>query len=537
MTEATVGATPEAPLDRVHGVRDALGVPWRRWAAWLAVPMALMGTVLYAAVPLAYMSLPIAVLVILAAAAVLAVSGQRRLVLLPVVAAFLPSLQAGFAAELLTLAYFTALYGGQRLRRPLDAVDWLLLAVVGWAVGSWVMNLGIQTDLWSLPVFGLTFLSPWLLVFVARAVAWTRDDLRLVLGLWVALAASQIAPALLKPLVIGARSAYAVPLDLLQVLQVPLISTLVGDVSADLTTGTTQSAHHLGIVLLLLLVLLASLAIASRRRILTPFVAIVAYVFLMTDSKHVLLAAALPAIGYAAVVIWPVLSLAQRRASRVAITALVLVVAPVVAGAVARIVVNGIWKPYVALATINPKVQLVLRTSRLLGRNDLNTWIGFGPGSYATRAATIRATDVLFKEGNQLPSFIPPHTGQAYRSVAYDLYTSAIADQAKFRSGVLTNPFSSLVGIVAEFGVLGAIVVLAFVGALTRAGYRLWRRVDAAPGLRAAGATLGFAMPLMVFLGVFDSYFEQPDLTGALAVLAIVVLAGLDQPRGGTLGA
>ena len=76
---------------------------------------------------------------------------------------------------------------------------------------------------------------------------------------------------------------------------------------------------------------------------------------------------------------------------------------------------------------------------------------------------------MLFKEQSQLPSFIPAHTGDSYRSVAYDLYTSEIADQARYRSGALTNPFSSLVGIFAEYGLAGSVVVLGFFGALTRA--------------------------------------------------------------------
>lgn len=508
---------------------DALGVPWRRWAALLALPAILLGVVAYPAVHLALMPLPLALAVVFGVGAAIVLSGRLRLlILLPVVAAYLSSLQVGFVALFITLIYFTIEYGGRRLVRPLDTVDWLLLAILLWTAASWLANIGLQTDAWSLPVFALTFLCPWLLLFVARAAPWTRGDLLVILGVWLALAVCQIAPAFIKPLAIGAPGAYSVPLLLLDIVRVPLLRTLLGDLNPDVTTGTTQSAHHLGVAMVLAAVLLVSLALATGKRAVTLLVLACVYVFLMTDSKHVIISALMPGAVYFAIVVWPELTPARRRIVRLAGLALLLTAGPYFGLRIGRFIVDGIWKPYMALATINPKAQLILRTASLLGRNNLQTWIGHGPGSYATRAATIRATDVLFKEADRLPSFIPPHTGDAYRSVAYDLYTSEVAGQAQYRSGALTNPFSSLVGVLAEYGLAGSIVVAGFFFALGRAGFRLWRRLDAPAAFRAAGATLGFSVPLLVLLGLFDSYLEQPDLTALLAVLALVVLAGAE---------
>jgi hypothetical protein len=296
--------------------------------------------------------------------------------------------------------------------------------------------------------------------------------------------------------------------------------------AADDTTGTAESAHHLGIAMLLLVVLLASVALASRRRIVTPLLLVVLFVFMMTDSKHVILSAIPAGLIYTWLVIRPARSRAWRRRVRAGLLVLGLTVGPWVAVRVADFAVNGLWRPYVVLATINPKVQLFIRTGHLLARNDVTTWIGLGPGSFATRAATIRASDVLFKEGNRLPSFIPPFTSPAYRSVVYDLYTSAIVATARYRSGALTNPFSSLIGIVGEYGLLGTIVVAGFFYLLARAGFRRWRDESADPFWRAAGATVGFAIPLLVVLGIFDSYFEQPDVTALIMLLALVALEG-----------
>jgi hypothetical protein len=509
---------------------DALGRGWRLPALLLAIPAVLIGIVAYPNVQLATMPLSVSLPVLLAAAAGLVLSGRARLlILLPLMSAFLPSAELGFAAYLLALGYFLLVYGGARLVRPLDALDWSLLAVLLWTLVSWLVNLGDQTDLWSLPVFTLTFLAPWLLLFVARAAAWSPADLATIATTYAALVVSQLAPVFLKPIVLRMPEAFAVPLIPLQVSRVALIGNfLAAGNASDLTSGTTPSAHHLGVALLLFAVFLVALNAAARRRTLVLLLAAVLFAFLMTDSKHVIISAVPAGLLFAAIVLWPVLAPPLRRALGVSALVVGVTAGPVLAVRAAHIVVDGLWRPYFVLAKINPKVQLVLRTGELLGRGNLDTWIGYGPGSYATRAATIRATDVLFKESQRLPEFIPPFTSPAYRSVAYDLYTADIVATAQFRSGVLTNPFSSIVGILGEYGLAGSVVVAVFLWMLARAGFRRWRDPAADPRARAAGATLGFAVPFLVSLGIFDSYFEQPDITAGIVTLALLALASGD---------
>jgi hypothetical protein len=517
--EGTVVGSPDA---------DPIGTGWRRLALLLSIPAVLIGVVAYPNVQLATMPLGAALPVLLAAAALIVLSGRTRLlVLLPLISAYLPSAEIGFVAYLAALGYFVLVYGGARIVRPLDAPDWALLAVLLWTVTSWLANLGDQTDLWSLPVFTLTFLAPWLLLFVARAAPWTASEIRTIVVTVAGLAASQLAPALLKPIAARMPEAYSVPLIPLQVTRVALIRNfLAAGEASDLTSGSTPSAHHLGIALMLFAVFLVALNAGARRRTHAGLLAVVVFVFLMTDSKHVILSAVPAGLIFGAAVIWPALARRWRRLLGWAAVLVAVTAGPVLAVRTARIVIDGLWRPYIVLAKINPKVQLVVRTSQLLGRGDLDTWIGYGPGSYATRAATIRATDVLFKEAQRLPDFIPPWTSPAYRSVAYDLYTADIVATAQFRSGALTNPFSSVVGIVAEYGIGGSIVVAIFLWLLAREGFRRWRDGDAELRVRAAGATLGFAVPFLVVLGIFDSYFEQPDITAAIVTLALVTLAG-----------
>ena len=504
---------------------SGLDARWRRWAAASALAVCIIGIVLYPNVHLATMPLSPALMVTLAGTAAVLLSGRPRLILLiPLATAYLPSQQIGFVSYLIALAVMLPLAAARRLARPLDALDWALLAVLLLAFVSWLANLGPETDLWSLPVFILTFLTPWLLLFVARALEWTRRDLEILAGAWLALALSQVVVALVKPLVLGTPEAYAVPLLLLEVARFAVLDVLSAGNAADLTFGSTRSAHHLGAAMLLLTAFLVALAVASRRPRWCWGAVLSFFVFLMTDSKHAILAALVPAAWYGAVVLWPMLDTGWRR--RLAAAGLVVGTVVVVAtGArIANLVVSGLWRPYVSLATINPKAQLVLRTARRMAEGDLHTWVGYGPGSFASRAATIRASEVLYKKG-EAATFVPAHTGDSYREVAHDLYTSEIALTTGYRSGALTNPFSSVVGIVAEFGLIGTAAVLLLLAAAGRLAFNAWRSVELPAAWRAAGAAAGFGVPLLLFLGIFDSYFEQPDVTAVLVTLLIVAAA------------
>ncbi len=514
---------------------DAPGRQFRRivrWAGWLALPALVLGVGLYPDIQQRTMPVAFAAGVLaIVGVALLAIGRARYLVLLPLIAAFLPSMQAGFVAYAVALVYALVAFGPARLLRPLDGLDWALLAVLLLALVSWLVNLGSETDLWSLPFFALTFLSPWLLLFVARAGRWSSREVTEMLCLWLALAASQVAPALVKPLVTGMTGAYAVPLYLVDISQSRLLADLVLGNVADLTSGSMRSAHHLGLVLLVATMMAATWRLLHRNAWLILLAVVLLFVFLMTDSKHVVLASAPAAAMGVGPLLWPRLGESARRVT-VTTTVLAALVAVLWAGPrIGVLLRERLWEPYATLAQLNPKLRLVLRTEERLSKDPLALAVGYGPGSFASRAATIRATDVLFKAESQTPSFIPPHTGDTYGDVARGLYTSAIARSSRFRSGALTNPFSSLVGIIAEFGLVGSAAMLCLFGTLTWRGYQCWQDTGQTALVRAAGAGVGFAVPLLVFAGAFDSYFEQPDVTAPIVTLALVVLVARDLAR------
>lgn len=516
-------------------------VPGNRWlplAAALALPALVIGVLLYPDNVTQSMPTLLAGAVLLGTAMLfLALDRPRLMLLLPVVASFLPSATAGFLGYMLALIYFAAECGGRRLVRPLDSVDWALTAVLVWVVASWIVNMGIETDPWSLPLFTLTFLSPWLLLVLARAAPWTQRDLEDLPATFLALATAQLAPLLCKPLLLGTPGSYVVPLRSFSPVARGTFDRLAGPASGDFAFGTTASAHYLGIILLLAIVLLVARSVA-RHRLESRWIALaLGFGFLMTDAKHVVLAAIPAGCAFYWIAIRPAIAPFMRQLATLALLLALLAGGRWAKTQVRTLVDRGLWKPLVALTTLNPKVQLVLRTADRMERNDVSTWMGLGPGSYASRAATIRATDVLFKDADHLPAAVPPHTGESYRAAAYDLYTSEIALTIQYRSAVLTSPFSSVIGVIAEFGVLGALLVGWLFLTLAVRGWRLWRCPRVSPTLRAAGAAFGFAIPLLAALGLFDSYFEQPGVTATVILLGVVTLGALDRAATGSRSA
>ncbi|HET8633633.1 MAG TPA: hypothetical protein VFL88_05765 [Gemmatimonadales bacterium] len=497
-----------------------LGPGVRRWVLWLAIPALLIGVALYPDIHDRVMGTASGAVVVLALLSLVTLRGSARLLgLVPLGAGYLPATTAGFVAGAATLFLLLMLMGARRAAAPLEDADGPLLAILAWAILAWVVNLGQQTDAWSLPVSLLMFWCPWLIVFLLRSARWSERELNTMASAWMALIVVQLLPAFIKPLAQGDIAAYLVPLLPVELLGVRLPGHDAITAAADITNGTLRSAHHLGVVTVLGIIYLLALYWRNGRGRTVAAVFVLGAMLLMADAKHVVLSAVLVGMPAGALLLWPDLS--RRARLRLASAGVVLVVggAALAGAAVVQVVRAGLWEPLVGVASFNPKVLLVTRTAHLMDPAALHTWIGYGPGAYASRAASSRATGALFKDETQLPDFIPPHTPPAYESVVYDLYTADIATTTRFRSGMLTNPFSSLIGIIGEYGILGTIVFVVFAAALVRRGTATWRDGNRAASQRAFGATLAMAIPLLLVLSFFDTYFEQPDVVVPIALL------------------
>jgi len=511
-----------------YGAAEA-GSSIRAWVGWLVLPAAILGTLLYPDIHQATMGTTVAAVLVAGGIGAVLLTGRTKLLILVVlVAGYLPSATAGFVAGAVVLFLLALVLGARRLATPLTGSDLALLAALAWACFAWLANLGQETDAWSLPVAMLTFWTPWLIIFLVRSERWSAQDLGTVRAAWAALIVVQLVPALLKPFILGHPAAYLVPVIGLRLAGIPIPDDPAVASLADFTSGTTTSSHQLGILVLLGMAYFGALYWRSRRRPMLVVSIVLGLLLLMTDAKHVVLSAVLALVPAAGLLIWPEL---QRRVRVTVILASAVVTlggAALLTTTIVRLARAGLWEPLVAVTSFNPKIQLYARTAALMKPGELHTWIGYGPGAFASRAASSRATGALFKEEAKLPSFIPPFTPPDYGRTVSDLYTANIFATSGNRSDVLTSPFSSLVGIVAEYGVLGTLLVGWFLVSLVRLGVRTWRRTDSGDGWRAIGAALAFGILLLAVLSCFDSYFEQPVV--AIPIATLWLLASMAPP-------
>lgn len=88
-------------------------------------------------------------------------------------------------------------------------------------------------------------------------------------------------------------------------------------------------------------------------------------------------------------------------------------------------------------------------------KKDITTFlVGLGPGQYSSRAALILTGDYLYPH----PSYFPVSMSEETRQIIWPLWNDE--QQAKFRGSVLALPSSSLISVIAEFGVIGLLILL-----------------------------------------------------------------------------
>ena len=164
--------------------------------------------------------------------------------------------------------------------------------------------------------------------------------------------------------------------------------------------------------------------------------------------------------------------------------------------------------------------------SRVFGtmlRKDPLLWtFGVGPGKLGSRASNTLAYDVLHKDNQKIPSFIPAHSTIWVRQYMADLWTTRISDQMKNGSSTLANPFSGIVTIKGEMGLVGLLIFLitAFyfgTGMLKMISRDRIRKVDR---WRMAISCFWFSLPL---LAIVDNYTEKPQIMIPLFLMSCVL--------------
>ena len=421
------------------------------------------------------------------------------------ISAFIPSPMIGFIGAAIGVMLFFI----NRPPEDLDRFSRLVFLFVGFLVLTWLVHLGYTTDVWCLPLYLMSFCSYILVAVFAQWATWTLRELNRLAQLWILCIALQALPMFIKPLTIGEAS---------------LIFR-----TSDLNTGTLASAHHNGVLLSILIIFLVLLSIEKRNWSYVWLVGVYTFLFYITATMHAILAMISPAIGMGALCC---LNSPRKRKITypfISIFIFVLLLGSAFLSSPFKQFISSpfkqfnriVWSPYVTNPA-NPKIMLFQRATIQLLHNGLNFVIGFGPGGHASRVASSRASGTLYKEFYELPSFIPPFTSPEYGKTMAGLYTYQIRQELLYRSNILSYPFSSLIGIWGELGIIGTVILVSVYAVVARVSYHTWR-ADKSPVWRAFGGTALFSVLYLWALALFDSYMEQPNIMIPAWILFLLV--------------
>ncbi|WP_373207927.1 hypothetical protein [Clostridium paraputrificum] len=132
--------------------------------------------------------------------------------------------------------------------------------------------------------------------------------------------------------------------------------------------------------------------------------------------------------------------------------------------------------------------------------------IGLGAGSYGSRASNALASDIMYKGEEQ--SDLPTIVSKYYYPIA-SRYDKDYVTRLRYHSAVLSYPFSSLLSIYAELGIIGSVICMVIIGK----NYYYCNR-ESIP--MAINLISGFIFSI----SLFDTYLERVEV---LIILMIVL--------------
>lgn len=295
---------------------------------------------------------------------------------------------------------------------------------------------------------------------------------------------------------------------------------------SDSFSGTFVNAHRL-CVWLIWCFLINIIAIKERRYILKTDILkliILLVMIYLTDGKHIV------ASFIAIALFWFILDKIKYLRDRKVLTTGILILLGLYA--VTNISHNNLFKEnikskseyvyrYIYEPPYNNKFNYFDKTlnNNLRGYKLL---LGFGPGQYGSRVANLRAYEYMVKEDSlaiTLSKFIPPHVTEPYKEFAKE-YNQEYLDFVKDMSAVLSYPFSSIMAVIAEFGILGYLLYLLFFNSIERNSTNKIYSI--------------FPMVILVLM-IFDSYFEMTSVVTFFWIIMGISQNKDEQNRKGTI--
>lgn len=227
----------------------------------------------------------------------------------------------------------------------------------------------------------------------------------------------------------------------------------------DSFMGTFSDAHTLGIWSIASLILIICYTVRNKKIYLSDMIGILCLIFMvgLADAKAVVLGAFVGVVMY---IIFKYIFPKQYQIAAYMIGIYILLAFAlelVSFSPVKDIIKNLSHNIYIYNDDYNFKYRYFYETIFLQLRG-LRFWIGYGLGQYGSRFANLFAYTVMYRNPsmiNQLiASLFSPHYISEYVQYA-SLYSDSIVEEIRWRSAILTYPFSSLIAVVGENGVIG----------------------------------------------------------------------------------
>lgn len=278
-----------------------------------------------------------------------------------------------------------------------------------------------------------------------------------------------------------------------------------GTIHPDWSTGRDHSNPLFAVNLAM--ALLALWAVGSHLRWRLPVLALGCLAFVLASVVHVLLFAATAVLVAALLFGLPGSRRSGRSLGRRIATGAVLLAVPVVAALVLSTNI-GTLADYgrLTLEGRNPKFLAAERLLQLGLEEPSVLLVGYGPGQAVSRAALISSGHYLGgfftpRELGPLSATEPP----AFMDIVWDLWRDVSSMDVS--AGSTRVPFSSILAIWSEFGILGLTLL---------ACGSVWftlslRRAVLLGGDRSAAFALASSAGLIVLLGFQELYWEVPQ--------------------------
>ncbi len=149
--------------------------------------------------------------------------------------------------------------------------------------------------------------------------------------------------------------------------------------------------------------------------------------------------------------------------------------------------------------------------------SGIRSLFGYGIGQYGSRFANLFGYKYMYRENNFINNFVSSHFDSVilpnYAKYA-SVYTQSLVDTIKWRSAVLTYPFSSVIAFLAENGLIGLLFIT-----------YIW-------GKWANKSIYGILVLFLFSSCIFDIYFDHISL---LALILVLVSSGVRNNKSGVM--